>query len=49
MGILEWVQQRAMKMIKVLEHLAYEESLGELGLFTLDERGFRAGLFNVYR
>ena len=37
MDIPDRVQQRAMKMIKELEYLSYEERLRELGLFSLQK------------
>ncbi|PKU35221.1 hypothetical protein llap_14474 [Limosa lapponica baueri] len=49
MDLLEQVQQRAMNMIRGLEHLSYEDRLRALGLFSPEKRKVQGDLIVAFQ
>ena len=49
MELLEWVQRRAIKMIRGLENLSYKDRLRELVMFSLEMRSLQADLIAAFQ
>ncbi|GAB0179848.1 mitochondrial enolase superfamily member 1 [Grus japonensis] len=46
--VLEWIQRRAIKLVKGLEEMSYEKELGTLSFSGLEKRRLKAKLITLY-
>ena len=49
MELLDWFQSRAMRILRGLEHLSYEERLRALDLFSVEKRRLQGDLIVTFQ